>query len=890
MAYGISETRAALYEKRVQKSSTGSRGYIDALIPGLLLVEMKSAGKDLETAELQALDYIQHLEEAEVPKYILTSDFRRFRLLDMNQSREKDPIEFTLADLPKNAELLGFLAGYESRIFGSLDQEQASIRAAQIMAELFESLEDSSFTDHEASVFLVRTLFTLYADDSGLWPRDLFIEFLKTRTSPDGTDLGPQLSMLFQVMNQPIDQRHSNLDEVLSRFPYVNGGVFSEPLKIPIFTKKMREKLIDACNFDWANISPAIFGSLFQAVKSVEARRELGEHYTTERNILKTIGPLFLDDMNSSYELAQNDPAKLRKLLAQMRKTVVFDPACGCGNFLVIAYRELRALELKILLSLQKLGDKSSVPTLYFERENLAVQLGNIVGIEIEEWPARIAQTALLLTEHQANNEMEKALGKAPDILPLEAVAGIRIENALRENWLDIIPEGHQVMIVGNPPFSGISMMNSAQQSDNRFVFEAMSAVGLQTGRLDYVACWYAKAIGFIQARPDTRAALVSTNSITQGEQARTMLPLLRDNGVAIDFAHQSFKWTSEAPGRAAVHCVIIGFSAKSRAGRERVLFTYPSLISDPISRRVDRLNFYLVDGPDLVPEKLTKPKNADMPACHKGSQPTDGQHLLVDEKAFSSVMEDPIASKYLRRFVQGQDMLQDNQKRWCLWLKGATPQDLRASKVISSRLIRVRDARLTSPTDSVREMAETPWLFTQDRQPSSRYFALPEVSSENRRWIPGRFLEDQVVAGNKLIVFPDAADWQAALLQSSMFMAWVFRFAGRLKSDISISPALAYFPIPWPKIEDHDKAKLEKAIRLIFEVRAKFESSSLADLYSPLSMPGELLNAHKDLDSIVDRLFANGTKLQSNEDRLQVLLELYSRAAQSELKSDPRD
>lgn len=879
-AYGISETKAALYEKRVQKSSTGGRGYIDALIPGLLLVEMKSAGKDLRAAEIQALDYIQHLEDAEVPKYVLTSDFRRFRLLTMDQSKESDVIEFDLADLPRNAELLGVLAGYESHVFGSEEQEQASIRAAQIMAELYESLGDSSFTDHEASVFLVRTLFTLYADDSGLWPRDLFIEYLRTRTSPDGSDLGPQLSMLFQVMNQPLDQRHKNLDEVLSRFPYVNGGVFSEPLKIPIFTKKMRDKLIDASSFNWANISPAIFGSLFQAVKSVEARRELGEHYTTERNILKTIGPLFLDDVNSSFESAKNDPAKLRKLLTQIGKIVIFDPACGCGNFLVIAYRELRAIELKISLTLQKLGDKTNVPTLYFERENLAVQLQNIQGIEIEEWPARIAQTALLLTEHQANSEMEKALGKAPDTLPLEEVAGIRIENALRQNWLDLVPEGKQVMIVGNPPFSGISMMNSAQQSDNRLVFESIDAVGRQTGRLDYVACWYAKAIDFIQARPDTRAALVSTNSITQGEQARTMLPLLLDNGIAIDFAHQSFKWTSEAPGRAAVHCVIIGFSAKSRPGRQRILFTYPSLISDPISRKVDNLNFYLVDGPDLVPEKLTKPKNSEMPACHKGSQPTDGQYLLVDEDAISAVRADPIAAKFLRRFVQGQDMLQDHQKRWCLWLKDATPQELRASKIISSRLVGVRNSRLLSPTDSVREMALTPWLFTQDRQPTGRYFALPEVSSENRIWIPGRFFDAQVIAGNKLIVFPDATDWQSALLQSSMFMAWVFRFAGRLKSDISISPALAYFPIPWPKIDELGKAKLERAIRLIFEVRAKFDSSSLADLYSPLSMPGQLLIAHKELDSLVDTLFTQGAKLSSNEDRLQVLLEIYSRVS----------
>lgn len=876
MAFGISESRAALYEKRVQRSSTGNQGYIDALVPGVLLIEMKSKGKKLGLAEIQAMDYIQHLEETEVPRYILTSDFTKFRLLDLQAPEGKDVTEFTLEELPKYAESLAFLAGYQTRSFGNHTQEEASIKAAKIMAGLYESLEGSGYGDHEASVFLVRTLFALYADDAGVWSKDLFTEFLENRTSKDGSDLGPQLTMLFQVMNQSPDKRLKNLDEILSRFPYVNGGVFAEPLPIPSFNKGMRDKLLEACSFNWSAISPAIFGSLFQAVKSPEARRELGEHYTTETNILKTIEPLFLDELREKFETNKSDINALKKLRQELAELRIFDPACGCGNFLVVSYRELRALELKVLLRLQELGDTSSIPTLYFNREDLAVQLDHVYGIEIEEWPARIAQTALLLAEHQANMAMELALGKAPSVLPLETVNGIHIGNALRTDWTEVVPPSDHVMIVGNPPFVGMSLMNAEQQSDNRQVFGEIQASGLRTGRLDYVACWYAKAIAFITSSPGTRAAFVSTNSITQGEQARTMVPLLAANDITVDFGHQTFRWSSEAPGAAAVHCVIIGFSHTDRPGRQRKLFTYGSISSEPTETRVTRLNFYLVDGADLVPQKLKKPASAFMPFSTQGSKPVDGGNLLVNADDLTRFETDPIASKYLRRFVQGQDMLQGKPLRWCLWLKDAPLSDLRSSGLIQERLAAVRASRLESPTASVREYADRPTLFTQDRQPSGHYFALPEVSSGNRAWIPGRFFSEGEIAGNKLIIFPGATRWQAAFLQSSMFMAWVFVFAGRLKSDVSISPALAYFPIPWPEPDELLKEQLAAAITEVFAVRESFSEATLADLYDPTVTPAALLKAHAALDKVVDTAFGATRALKSNEERQQILFERY--------------
>ncbi len=872
-AFGITETRAALYEKRAQRTSTGRQGYIDALVPGLLLIEMKSIGRNLGIAELQALDYVNALTDTEQPRYILTSDFKRFRLLDMLAPKGADTVEFTLDELPKHTEQLAFLAGYQTRSFGSGEQEAASIKAARIMADLYEALEGSGYDDHEASIFLVRVLFALYADDSGIWERDLFTEFIELRTSTDGSDLGAQLTMLFQVMNQPKERRASTLDELLARFPYVNGRVFAEPLSIPSFDRVMRDKLVSACAFNWASISPAIFGSLFQAVKSPEARRELGEHYTTETNIRKTIDPLFFDELTEKFEAAQHDTKALKKLRGELAELRLLDPACGCGNFLVVAYRDLRALELRILLRLRELGDTSQIP-LFFQRDDLAVKLEHMAGIEVEEWPARIASTALRLVDHQANMQMELALGKAPDTLPLDTITVIHVGNALRMDWNDVVPASDATIVMGNPPFIGMAWMSKEQQADNRHVFAPISAAkGLRTGRLDYVACWYAKAAELVTIRPQSRVAFVSTNSITQGEQARTMVPLLAGMGCEVDFGHRTFKWTSEAPGAAAVHCVIVGFSNTQRPNKRRRLFSYPSITGQPIETVPDRLNFYLFDGADYVPVKLNKPLIEGMPNAHKGSQPTDGGYLLLDEAAMREAVQIPEVAPYVKRFVQARDMLQGSPLRWCLWLVDAQPQHLR-HPFIRQRLDLVAESRLKSPTVSVQEYAAKPALFTQNRQPEGSYFALPEVSSENRRWIPGTFFDGDVIAGNKLIIFPDAKPWHAALLQSSMFMAWVETFAGRLKSDISLSPGLAYFPIPWPELDQRAQQQLADRFEQVADARAVYPDATLADLYDPAAMPSQLIDAHTALDRTVDKAFGAAALLRSNDERLALIFE----------------
>jgi|AntAceMinimDraft_12_1070368.scaffolds.fasta_scaffold08427_3 hypothetical protein len=873
--FGVSQTRAALYQKRAQRSSTGNQGYIDALVPGLVLIEMKSKGKNLGLAEIQALDYIQYLEEAEVPRYILTSDFKRFRLLDLHGHKGKDTAEFLLEELPKNIETLGFLAGYETRSFGNREQEEASIKAAKIMGDLYENLEGSGYGDHEASIFLVRTLFALYADDAGVWQKDLFTEFLKSRTATDGTDLGPQLTMLFQTLNQPLEKRLKNLDEILLRFPYVNGGIFAEPLPIPAFDYKMRNQLLKACDFNWSAISPAVFGSLFQAVKSQEARRELGEHYTTERNILKTIEPLFLDDLRSTYAKAINDAQKLRQLRERLSHIRILDPACGCGNFLVVSYREMRRIELLILSRLQELGDKTAIPTLFFERKDLAVKLENIKGIEIEEWPARIAQTALLLAEHQANIELEMALGRSPTVLPLETVTGIQIGNALTTDWRTVLEPSGQVIVLGNPPFLGHISRSHEQTEDLKRVWGRSDI-----GRLDFVSGWYKKAIDYFGEKNSGRFAFVSTNSISQGEPVPTLFRPIFEAGWRIRFAHQTFAWTSEAPGAAAVHCVIVGFDRESGVAE---LFTYANLKADPVASLVPNINAYLVAAPHILVEQRRTVLSPELLPVSMGSMPRDGGHLIINSREeLDEVEKDPTAAKYIRRFIMGNEVI-NNIQRWCLWMVDLDPVDISRSEILKKRFSAVAESRLASSAESTRKMAQTPHLFGQRAQPTSAYVGIPKVFSENRKFATcDRFLPD-VIAGDKVYTALDPDGFVFGVISSSMFITWQKLVGGRLESRPSFSNTIVWNNFPLPSTPPTLREAIVAAGENVQQVRAKFPTSSLADLYNPLAMDPSLLKAHAELDAVVDKAFGAQKRLHSSEEREQLLFEAFLRLSESE-------
>lgn len=872
MAFGISETKAALYEKRVKRSSTGNQGYIDALVPGLLLIEMKSAGKPLGLAEAQALDYIQHLADAEAPRYVLTCDFKKFRLLEIKAPKGSDLIEFNLEDLPNKAEALGFLAGYQTRSFGSAEQEEASVKAAKIMGSLYEALEGSGYSDHEASIFLVRTLFALYADDAGLWQRESFRDFIVQRTAQDGSDLGSQLTLLFQVLNQPADKRLTKLDEILTRFPYVNGGIYAEPLSIPSFDKKMRDQLIKACDFNWSSISPAIFGSLFQAVKDASSRRKLGEHYTTERNIRKLIDPLFLDDLRQAFEESKNNSVALKKLRVQLGSMRFLDPACGCGNFLVVAYKEMRQLELEIVLRLQALGDRDALPGLFFGRNDLAVHLDHFAGIEIEEWPARIAETALRLAEHQANKVMELALGRAPEALPLDTLSNIKVANALEADWAEMLPDNpqHQSIVLGNPPFLG-HISREKEQTDDLIRVWGRKDIG----RLDYVTAWYKKASDLLASRFNSKFAFVSTNSVTQGEPVPALFGPLFEAGWRISFAHQTFPWSSEAPGEAQVHCVIVGFDLSKNKSCD--LFVYPSNKSEPTQLQADFINAYLANARNVFVEQRRDLLGAGLPPVSMGSMPRDGGHLLIDTHAdFEIVMADPVASKYVRRFVMGNEFI-ISIPRWCLWLVDLVPSDVTKSSVLRSRLEAVAASRRESSAASTRQMAETPHLFGQRSQPENVYLAFPSVFSDNRRWATVESLEPDVIAGNKIYKCEDRDGFAFAIASSSMFITWQKAIGGRLKSDPNFSNTLVWNTLPLPPIELGLREQIIKAGEALLAMRRSFTELSLADLYNPLAMKPELLKLHAQLDKLVDKAFKATETLQSNESRQKVLFDRYS-------------
>ena len=766
-----------------------------------------------------------------------------------------------------------------------VEAESASVQAARLMGTLYAELERSKVGANDATLLLARLLFLLFGDDGGMWDDNLFHRYLVENTTSQ--TLHADLKELFEVLNTHERARQLPNGSPYAQFRYINGGLFGDPLSLPPLTTGFRTALLSACDFDWQLISPAVFGSMFQTVKDRDARRHGGQHYTTEENILKTIEPLFLHEYRARLAAAWNDKGQLTKLHNELGRLRFLDPACGCGNFLVVAYRELRALELELLRQRRDLDEEDGIRSGRNRSQlsldvtgEIKVTLDHFYGIEIEEWPARIAETAMLLVDHLANQRMEQDFGSAPDRLPIQLAPTIRHGNAVRQDWRELLGLGvneraDDVIVLGNPPFVGMSWLTSEQQEDNRIAFSALDTGGLRTGRLDYVACWYAKAIALLSGSTG-RAGFVSTNSITQGEQARSMVPLLARHGLKVDFGHRTFKWTSEAPGAAVVHVVIVGFSPDGRKTAKR-LFEYRTLNGKPEESLVSRLNFYLVEGPDLAPIKIRAPLVTGMPNATQGNKPVDGGHLIVRESELAEVEADPVAARYLRRFVQTNEMLYD-RRRWCLWLVNAPGADLRVSPVLARRLRAVAEARRLSPTESVREQAATPALFTQIRQPSHRYLALPEVSSENREWIPGAFFEPDVIAGNKLIIWDTEERWHFAYLQSSLYMAWVRAYCGRLKSDFSLSPGLVYFPFPFVIPNADQRARLNAAAQAVLDERSSHRGASLADLYDADRMPGSLRVCHLELDEQIDNLY--GLSMPSEAERLKMVLARYEKLA----------
>jgi hypothetical protein len=891
--FGITDKRVGTFEHAVKKllGSDDKRakvdGFVDLFWPGMLLVEQKSRGKNLDAAMTQALSYFPGIAERDLPQIIIVCDFARFRV---HRLATGENFEFKLADLHKNIKLFGFIAGYKAQVIQP--SNPVNIKAAERMGKLHDALKASGYTGHPLEVLLVRLLFCLFADDTGIFqPAAAFRTLIDERTAVDGSDLGSRLAQLFQTLNTDEAKRSTALDEQVAAFPYVNGKLFDEQLPMADFTSAMREALLDACALDWSAISPAIFGSLFQSIMDDKARRNLGAHYTSEENILKLIKPLFLDELWAEFEKVKNNRNRLFEFHKKLRSLTFFDPACGCGNFLVISYRELRELELAVLRASAEKTNASGqlsvdVHTL------LGVNVDQFYGIEIEEFPAQIAQVALWLMDHQGNLRVSEEFGQYFARIPLRTTPHVVHGNALTIDWETVLPAVNCSFVLGNPPFIGYAWQSPEQKADVEPLFAPLKGGGV----LDFVAAWYIKAALYMKGNEgenQIRAAFVSTNSITQGEQVGVLWAWMLSQGMHISFAHRTFSWSNEAKGNAAVHCVILGFGLEDRPNK--TIFEYEDINGEPHTVAAFNINPYLIDAPDIFIEKRRKPV-CNVAEMSKGSQPTDGGNLLLEEsEKVALIHSEPAASKWVRAFLGADEFLNDIP-RWCLWLVDCPPNALRDMPEVMKRIQAVKTMRLASSKLQTKELAATPSLFAEIRQPKSNYLLIPRVSSERRNYIPIGFINEQVIVSDAVFSLPDATLFHFGILSSAMHNAWMRFTCGRLESRYRYSNTIVYNNFPWPELPKNESktaeagvsiayTAIENASKTVLDERAKHQTganpASLADLYDPLTMPPSLLKAHQKLDAAVDKAYESqgGKKAyKSDAERVAFLFDLYQR------------
>lgn len=871
--FGIRPESATIYEKAVDKLD-GSRGFIDSFIPGLLIVEHKSKGKDLKSAFTQASDYFLALPEGERPRYIIVSDFARFRLYDLQADTQA---ECKLADLHKHAGWFRFLIEGKTAP-EPVEESPINRQAAYAVSRLHEALLQANFRGRDLEVFLTRLLFCLFADDTGIFGDDGVFRRYVESTNEDGHDTGMNLSLLFDVLDTDTANRSPNLDDALAAFAYINGSLFSARTRIPSFDRDMRSLLVKCAELDWSGISPAIFGAMFQGVleahtpdeKRQASRRELGAHYTSERNILRVINPLFMDDLRAEFERARRSKPRLQALYDRLPTLTFFDPACGCGNFLVIAYRELRRLENDVIAAL--FVDFGQGPGLLDVSTLCRVRVNQFYGLEIDEAAAHIARVALWITDHQMNLEAAERFGNTRPTVPLVDAPHIQCDNALRVDWATVIPPVQCSYVMGNPPFVGKKEQNQSQKDDMALVFKGIKSAGV----LDYVSAWYMKAFAYIQQNPAVDVAFVSTNSITQGEQVAVLWPTLLNGGIHIRFAHRTFRWSNEGKGVAAVHCVIVGFGL--RQPEQCMIYDYSDNIAAEEGRRINakRINPYLVDAADLLMESQRAPI-CPVPAMVFGSMPNDGGNLLLSDEARAQLLEaEPQAAKWVRPFLGSEEFI-NRIPRWCLWLAGISAAELRSMPEIYKRVQAVRAVRLASSREATQQLAETPYLFGEIRQPASSYLLVPSVSSELRQFIPIGFLSPDVIASNLVLTIPGASLYEFAILNGTMHNAWMRAIGGRLKSDYRYSASIIYNNFPWPDPGEDKRKAIEATGRAILDARALYPGSTLADLYDPLAMPPELHKAHAANDRAVDAAYGyKGDK--SDAARVAFLFDLYGK------------
>ena len=857
--FGIERRSVARYEAYVAKLDNRS-GYIDLFWPGVLIVEQKSAGRDLVHAYNQAGEYFDALPESQRPRYIIVSDFQTFELHDL---AERETAAFRLSDLPAHIEKFGFILGVQRRTFR--DQDPANIKAAELVGHLHDALAGAGYRGHNLESFLVGIVFCLFADDTGIFePRDIFFDFIETRTSEDGADLGPWLAQLFQVLDTPDD---------------VNGDLFRGPLRIPSFTVAMRDSLLEACRFDWSNISPAIFGALFQSVMDPKERRAQGAHYTTEKNILKVIEPLFMDDLRAEFARlgARKDSrrrADLRRFQEKLGQLRFFDPARGCGNFLIIAYRELRLLEIEVIREIQAgtSADSQDVLDVGFLSQ---VDVDQFYGIEIGEFPSRIAETALWMMDHVMNNRLSLEFGRTFARIPLRTSPYIVHGDALGANWSEILPSKQCDYVFGNPPFLGAKYQTREQRAQVR----RLAGLGGSGGTLDYVTAWFIKAGAYVTG--SSRIGFVATNSTTQREQVGQLWPVLFERcGLEIAFAHRTFAWGSDARGKAHVHVVILGLDRRANARKEKRLFSYPDLNGNPEETPYAALSPYLFDAGGLADPNLTVREESgpinDMAKLIIGSKPIDGGHYIFGAEDRRALLEEePDAAPFLRPFVGAREYLQGG-KRWILALHNTEPDVLAKLPHVRERIVAVRAYRQASKSRPTQELANTPTFYHVNVVPTSPFLVIPKVSSERREYVPIGWLKPPTIPSDLVFVFQNATLADFAVLASAMHMAWLRHIGGRLKSDYRYSIGLVYNTFPMPP-EGAAPSKLEPLAQAVLDAHDAHPAATLSELYDPDLMPPNLRRTHQVLDRAVDRLYRPGG-FASERERVEHLFMLYEK------------
>jgi N-6 DNA Methylase len=947
--FGVPRRRVAVYEAAVKKLNKNT-GRIDCFWPGKLLIEHKSKGQNLDAAHLQALDYFAGLNDDELPQFVLVSDFENFQLYDLDDNTHH---VFKLADLHKNIDRFKFFLGqHQPKI---REQDPINQRAVEKMGKLHDALKKDGYTGEQLEILLVRLLFCLFADDTGIFsPRDMMLDHLINDTKEDGSDFGMVLGKIFETLNKPHESRQKSISDSFNAYPYVNGKLFEQHIALPSFTKTMRDLLLDCCELDWSKISPAIFGAMFQKIIELDEksrRREMGAHYTSEENILKLINSLFLDDLKAEFEQVKHHKNTLFEFHKKLTNLKFLDPACGCGNFLVITYRELRLLELEVLKASSQFG--ANIEHVF---KAISVNVDQFSGIEFEEFPAQIAQVAMWLIDHQMNIATGELLGEWFARIPLTKSANIRKGDALRIDWEAFCPPSKLNYIIGNPPFIGKSNQTAAQKEGMEFVTKGIKNAGV----LDYVAGWYIKAAQYVSgskigsvsrdktlfsdaefstlgkptedifvyvqvadeaARRKVKVGFVSTNSITQGEQVGVLWSYLLAQGMSISFAHRTFQWTNDAPGKAAVHCVIIGFGRElpspsiplpagegsqfpstfgrgargegDNADKKKQLFEYPDIKGQPHEIAASNINPYLVDAPDILLQNRSKPI-CNVPEMVYGNKPVDGGNLLLsaDEKNVLLAKE-PNAAKWLRPVLGAEEFL-NAKERWCLWLVGIAPSELKAMPEVLKRVEGVRKMRLASVDPQAQKLATRSTEFRDIKEPET-YILVPSVSSEKRSIVPIGFFDKQTICTNLNFMLPNATLYHFGILTSTMHNAWMRQVCGRLESRYRYSNTIVYNNFPWPTSlvgaqfiapdlapEGRDESRpyknIETAAQAVLDARAQFPHESLANLYGA-TMPPALVKAHAALDKAVDAAYVadGGSKnYASDAERVAFLFKRY--------------